>query len=372
MSGPRVVWLSTARSPYNDHFFSELARHARLTVYHRFTEVPSHPWALLAPGYDERPLSGRFREAWREARQADLVVVGGWDSLRFLALAALLPRTGRLALWTDTPYPLPHGVLHDLARTVVLRWVFRRFDRVWATGVPGCQALWTLGCPPERTASLPFFVTEGGGAEGGAAPGHGSPRPDAAAFRRRHGGEGRIVFLCSGRLVGSKAYGDAVRALAEAGASGGRAKLWLAGDGPERPALERLAVELGVADRVVFLGWLQPDAMGAAMDACDVFVHPALLDPFPTVVLDAMARGKPVVGTVSSGSVADRVVDGRSGFVAWPGDVAALATALRRFMAEDGLAAEMGRRAREAARRHGVEEGVALVLGAARRPQPGP
>ena len=65
--------------------------------------------------------------------------------------------------------------------------------------------------------------------------------------------------------------------------------LFIAGEGPNRKDLEELVEGLGLGKHVTFLGWLEPDQMEALYIATDVLVHPALWDPFPLVVLEAMS-----------------------------------------------------------------------------------
>ena len=84
----------------------------------------------------------------------------------------------------------------------------------------------------------------------------------------------------------------------------------LVGDGPERAALERLAGELGVSERLHITGWLEDGR--ARLASFDVFVLPSLYEGLPLVVLEAMVAGLPVVAS-DVGSVRDAVrEDGRA------------------------------------------------------------
>jgi glycosyltransferase involved in cell wall biosynthesis len=75
--------------------------------------------------------------------------------------------------------------------------------------------------------------------------------------------------------------------------------LWIAGEGPERDFLERLARDLGVAPRVRFLGWRADRA--ALFRAADLCVYPSRAEPFGNVVVEAWACGTPIVTTASTG-----------------------------------------------------------------------
>jgi glycosyltransferase involved in cell wall biosynthesis len=129
----------------------------------------------------------------------------------------------------------------------------------------------------------------------------------------------------------------------------------LVGDGPERAALERLALELGVGDRVVFAGW-RADAR-ALLATFDALVVPSDYESLPLVILEAMFAGVPVVAT-DVGSVSEAVLDGETGRTVPVDDAGALAEALRGVL-EPGAAQTLGERAREVAReRFAVERMV--------------
>jgi len=138
------------------------------------------------------------------------------------------------------------------------------------------------------------------------------------------------LVLVVGLLNSAKGQDLALRALA-AGPLAARpgAVLLLAGHGDDRAALEALAVELGVADRVRFLGWR--DDVPALMATTDVVLLPSRWEGMPYVVLEAMAAGKPVVATRVDGA-RDLVEEGRTGLVVDVGDVDAIAGAVARVL----------------------------------------
>jgi glycosyltransferase involved in cell wall biosynthesis len=100
------------------------------------------------------------------------------------------------------------------------------------------------------------------------------------------------------------------------------------------------------------------------MDALDIVVHASLGEPFGLVVVEAMALGKPIVAT-NVGGPAEIVIDGVSGLLVRPGDADGLAMALRRLLAEPGLARRLSEGARTRAERFSDEimsSEVATVL----------
>lgn len=185
-------------------------------------------------------------------------------------------------------------------------------------------------------------------------------RPDAPgveAWRRRLGLDGRRVLLSVTRLMARKGIDTALEALSRLAPERPDLAYVVAGDGPERGRLERLAADLGVAERVHFLGAVDDAELPGLYAAADVFVLPVREEPdddevegFGIVFCEAAATGIPVVAG-DSGGVADAVRDGETAFLVPPRDTAATASALARLLDDDGL-----RRAMGAAGRRAVEE----------------
>ena len=109
---------------------------------------------------------------------------------------------------------------------------------------------------------------------------------------------------------------------------------WIAGDGPLRDELERMAQDLGVADRVRLLGWR--DDRAALLAACDVCVFPSRYEPFGTVTVDAWASKKPLVAAASAGPKA-YVKNGENGMLVEIDDVDGLAKAINAVLNDDAL-----------------------------------
>ncbi|MEQ1650801.1 MAG: glycosyltransferase [Hyphomicrobiaceae bacterium] len=114
--------------------------------------------------------------------------------------------------------------------------------------------------------------------------------------------------------------------------------LWIAGDGPLEADLKALAVSLGVADRVRWLGWRTD--RGALLAGCDICVMPSRWEPFGTVMLEAWAAERPLVVAAAQGPKAT-IRDGENGLMVPIDDVAALAQALRRAIDDKPLAQRM-------------------------------
>lgn len=133
-----------------------------------------------------------------------------------------------------------------------------------------------------------------------------------------------------GRHVPQKGFDVLIRAMAQLPES---LDLLLAGDGPDRESLERLAEQLGLSGRVRFLGRLDPAWVRRYMHSAVVFVLPSRHEPFGIVNLEAMASGTPVVAT-RVGGVPEFVKDGQTGWLVAAEDVDELVSAISRVITD--------------------------------------
>ena len=148
------------------------------------------------------------------------------------------------------------------------------------------------------------------------------------------------VLVFAGRLGPQKAVDVLLEALAESDG----VTLAIAGDGPERGALERRVAELGLDGRVRFLGSVPRETVLQLFRAADASVLPSAWENFPHTVVEALAVGCPVIAT-AVGGVPEVVRDGENGLLVVPNDAAGLAAAIRRFFSD----AELRERLRAAA-----------------------
>jgi glycosyltransferase involved in cell wall biosynthesis len=126
-------------------------------------------------------------------------------------------------------------------------------------------------------------------------------------------------------------------------------RLEIAGDGPLRGELEELAGSLGLGERVRFLG--QVDDVAGLLGRAGLLVLSSVKEGVPLTLLEAMARGLPVVAT-RVGGCPEVVEDGRTGLLVPPGEPGALAAAVLALWRDHGRAAGMGRAGRERAESH--------------------
>jgi phosphatidyl-myo-inositol alpha-mannosyltransferase len=144
----------------------------------------------------------------------------------------------------------------------------------------------------------------------------------------------KLLFV--GRLEARKGFRVALSAFASLAADRPGLRLVVAGEGPDRRAVDELPTQ--VRDRVVLLGAVPNDRVPAVARACDLFVGPSVGgESFGIVLVEAMAAGLPVVASDTPGY--DEVVrDGRDGLLVPPRDAVALAAAVNRVLDDPGLA----------------------------------
>ena len=160
------------------------------------------------------------------------------------------------------------------------------------------------------------------------------PLPELAPrdeLKRSFGMNGRTLAF-AGRLTAQKALGIAFEALAAVD----DVALLIAGDGDERAPLERRAAELGLGERVRFLGPQPRERVVELFRAADATILSSSWENFPHTVVEALSAGTPVLAT-RVGGVAEVVQDGVNGLLVDAGDSAALAASIRRYFDDDVL-----------------------------------
>jgi colanic acid/amylovoran biosynthesis glycosyltransferase len=191
-------------------------------------------------------------------------------------------------------------------------------SRFLAVGPRMADRLTALGCPAERLSVLPLCLdVQQFAYQDRAVPDDGQP----------------VNILSAGRLIRVKGM-DVLLHAAAALETKRPVRLWIAGDGPERAALETLSRDLGVESMTTFPGWIDHSKMSALMDRAHLFVLASRADDdsgqiegTPTVLLEAMAMGLPVVSTIH-GDIPSIVRNGSNGMLVREGDAGALANAL--------------------------------------------
>jgi glycosyltransferase involved in cell wall biosynthesis len=134
----------------------------------------------------------------------------------------------------------------------------------------------------------------------------------------------------------------------------------IVGGGPKEEEFRELAAKSGVGERVRWAGFRTD--VDALLAGCDVFVHPSLADAFPTVLLEAMAAGLPVVAS-RVGGIPEIVLPGVTGELVPPGNADALASALNALLADPPRMQRMSEAAQQRAQREFSAEAWLARLG---------
>jgi glycosyltransferase involved in cell wall biosynthesis len=239
----------------------------------------------------------------------DVVIAAGggiWSSPANLAALAARRRCG----WAYVPWWGSFlRTRPTLPRRLADPWVrmFIRSSDAWmAYGTRASVDLVRLGADPARIVIAPLVATR--------APGRSPPR------RQKPAGE-PVRYLFVGRLIERKGIDVLLDAFREV--DGG--ELWIAGDGPLRPLVQRAAADDA---HVRLLGHVDGVQLERLYREADVLVLPSYYDVWGLVVNEAQVHGLPVIASDEVGAAADLVDDGVNGLVVPTGSSAALARAM--------------------------------------------
>jgi len=312
-------------------------------------------------GWDVHVVS--FRPA--EIEGAAVHYVAGWERLGKLRYLLRIPRVRRLVrgLRPDLLHALhltSYGllaVLCDVHPTLVSVWgtdvleaprlspfhyfvtrlALRRADHITATGLRLAEATTRYAPASKPVTVVPYGVDLRVF----------RPRPSAAGGPALGGREARseVVIGAVARLSREKGLHYLLDAFEVVAGRHPEARLVLAGEGPDRHRLERLAERLGLADRVRFLGEVPHEQVPQVLQGLDVFAMPSTYEGFGVAALEAEAMEVPVVASRIHG-IPDVVVDSETGLLVPPRDRQALAAALERLVSDDDLRRRLGRAAR--------------------------
>jgi len=160
------------------------------------------------------------------------------------------------------------------------------------------------------------------------------PLDDAAraSWRRRTGVTEPLLVVNVKRLHPLAGQSFLLEAFARINAARRDARLVICGDGPLRSELQRLAEDLQISDRVTFTGLIPNDCVAGYAAAADVFVLPSLLEALPTVAVEALASGTPVISADHPGGLELHELFGDDVSIVPRENVDALARALGDFL----------------------------------------
>lgn len=350
--------LQGAEAGVDPEFGVEVAWDVPLLDGYRWVHPPNRSpwpslqgfWGLVNPGMWRLVRRGKF----------DVVVCYGYRAASLWIAAAAAKLSGAaLVLTTDAHTLAPRN--RRTWKVPVKRWLLRRIFRVaGAVFAPSSRTRkWLTQLGVDRggifltphVVDVDRFAKSAGGV-------------DKRAARRGWGvdQDATVVLFC-GKLVRWKRPEDLIDAVA--GLDGVEAVF--AGEGPLRSQLESRARQLGCADRVRFLGFVNQTALPGVYAAADVLVLPSEYEPFGLVVNEAFACGLPAVVSEACGAAGDLVVDGETGFVIPVGDVPVLRSRLERVTRDATLRGELARKAQARIGEWGPDRNVEVVVEACQR-----
>lgn len=250
-------------------------------------------------------------------------------------LLARLAGVPKIAPWIA----FHHGYTLTNRRTQAInqldRWSLRAARKVVTVSLPFRDQLCARGVPKDKILVLHNAIDPQWGR---------SSSEGAGALRASIGiPPGKPVLLIVGRLSREKDHSSLLFALARLKSTGVAAHLLIVGDGPDRPMLERKVAELGLSADVSFTGQVKTAEPYYA--AANVAVLSSVTEGSPNALLEAMAAGVPAVAA-AVGGIPEIVRDGESALLTPPGNVDALAEALRRMLTEPDLACRLTGNAR--------------------------
>lgn len=290
---------------------------------------------LLAAGIRVHEIPRTAVKPWRAWRLRRLAarerpdVLVSWSAHAAVYARFARPAAGKLVFNVRGDLTVDRDRGEGPGRLGLYRGALEAADLVVANSAFGLDALRRGGVRLPASAVVGNIV---------AAPGRARPWEPAAVPR----------VAAVGSLKRLKAYDVLLRALGALAGEGRRFELLVAGTGPERPALERLAGELGLGGRVRFLGELEDPA--ALLRSCHLLAHPSRTEGLCNAVLEAMGEGLPVAACRVGGNP-EIVEHGHTGLLAPPDAPEALARHLAALLGDADLRGRLGaealRRVRE-------------------------
>lgn len=241
-------------------------------------------------------------------------------------LARLAGRLSNVPLVVHTIHELPQNATRSRLKKA-LYWAMEKLAAGWCdhlitvSKVNQHQILGERICRPEKLSLIPGGLALDNYRARGPAPWN---LPSDA-----------VVMGMAGRLEAAKGHADLLQAMARLAERNPRLHLVIMGSGHLREQLERQRDELGLKERVHFLGWVED--LISAMAALDLFVLSSHYEGLGVVLLEALALGRPVVST-RVGGTQDIIEDGVTGLFAPAHDPVGLAETIQRMLDDPALA----------------------------------
>jgi glycosyltransferase involved in cell wall biosynthesis len=311
--------------------------------------LDGYPWTLVSSTKKGQNGSGRLglfsKELWRLVKRGgfDAVSLGGYYFPEAWVAIVAAKRNGIPIILSTDAHSLESSRAKSKVALAIKKLIVGRIFRAAAAVITSSSKaeifLQALGVSRERIFLGRSVVDNTWWMDRAA-------QTDRIALRREWNlpAEAAVALYCA-KLQPWKRPGDLLEAFSRATVS--CSYLVFAGDGPLRPILEQRSKDLGVADRVRFLGFVNQTGLPGVYAASDLLVLPSDYEPFGLVVNEAMLCGCPVVVSDRVGARYDLVREGETGSVFPCGDVEALARILRLLLSDRSQLDRMGAAAKE-------------------------
>jgi glycosyltransferase involved in cell wall biosynthesis len=170
---------------------------------------------------------------------------------------------------------------------------------------------------------------------------------DLAEFGRADFSSSPPLIMAVGRLIPKKGFGDLIRTCALLAERGKSFRCEIVGEGPLENELRAQIDELRLRNNVILTGAKPQSQVRRWLAAANIFVLPSVIDPdggmdnLPTVIMEAMATGLPVVST-NIGGIPEMVIENETGFLVRPSDAPTMADAIEKVINDPSLAQRLG------------------------------
>jgi glycosyltransferase involved in cell wall biosynthesis len=318
----RVAYCSLrgAETGLDPEFGQEVKWDVPLLEGYEWTHVPNKGsgaetfWGLNNPGLREIIRDGKF--------DAVLCFTGYLRATFWIVKRAAKKAKAAFLFGTDatTLEPRDKQLWKKWIKKFVWPYIFRLADQVIVPSSGTRNLMLSLGILDEQITLTPYSVDNDWWIAQAA-------KVDRTVEREKWGlnGDERAILFCA-KLQPWKRPADLLHAFAKARIE--NAKLFFAGEGPQRADLEADAIRLGLAERVKFLGFVNQSSLPALYKIVDLMVLPSVYEPFAVVVNEAMCCGCPVMASDQVGAVRDLILPIAPDFVFPAGDVDILAEKL--------------------------------------------
>ena len=361
---PKIWLLTNIPSPYQVELLTAVDRLLQGGLAVRFfgtrrasdgplEGLPFANLGLRTLGWGKRPETWLHPTAFQECRGGDwdaYVLSGTIASPTLLRCASILKKRGKPSiLWLERPHPkhaeapwsprwLTSGPTRWLKDRIAKRLV-RQATGLIAMGSAACREYQEWGLEPHRVRSQPYAIDA-----------NRFQRPLAATPPRDDKSK---TILFSGQWIPRKGIEELCKIFALIQAKRQDVELLILGEGPLRGYLEQQ--QQLYPGHITLVGKVEQQALPGYFHRADLFLFPSRHDGWGVVVNEAIAASLPVITTLQTGAAHDLVLPGRNGFLLDRDDLAGMAEAVLKILADDTLCRTMAVESWQLAQAHSIE-----------------